>query len=65
MNYMTLCADLDGMIDEMTWGFGGYVGEAVVRLRDKKATKGEQSTMFYDIHRRYPRPYTHRHKLQK
>ncbi len=30
MNYLTLCADLDGTIDETTWGFGGYGGEAVV-----------------------------------
>ncbi len=54
MNYLTLHANLDRRIDEMTWGFGGYDGEAVVRLRDKKATKGGQSTMFYDIHQRYP-----------
>ncbi len=50
MKCLTLCADLAGMIDETTWGFGGYGGEAVVRLRDKKVTKGGQSTMFYDIH---------------
>jgi hypothetical protein len=30
MNYLTLRADLDGRIDEMAWGFGGYGGEAVV-----------------------------------
>ncbi len=30
MNYLTLHLDLDGTIDEMTWGFGGYGGEAVV-----------------------------------
>jgi hypothetical protein len=30
MNYLTLRADLDGTIDETTWGFGGYGGEAVV-----------------------------------
>ncbi len=50
MNYLTLCADLDRMIDEVTWGFGGYGIEAVVQLRDKKATNRGQSTMFYDIH---------------
>ena len=50
MNYLTLRADSDGTIDETTWGFGGYGGEAVGRLMNKKATKGGQSTMFYDIH---------------
>ena len=65
MNYLTLRADSDGTIDETTWGFGGYGGEAVGRLMNKKVTKGGQSTMFYDIHRRYPRAYIHRHKLQK
>ena len=65
MNYLTLRANLDGTVDETTWGFGGYGGEAVGRLRDKKVTKGGQSTMYYDIHRRYPRAYIHRHKLQK
>ncbi len=65
MNYQTLCADLGGTIDDMTLGFGGYGGEAVVRLRDKKATKGGQSTVFYDIHQRYPCAYINWHKLQK
>jgi hypothetical protein len=65
MNYLTLCADLDRTIDETTWGFGGYSSEAVVQLREKKATQGGQSTMFYDIHWRYPRAYIHQHKLQK
>ena len=50
MNYLTLRADSDGTIDETTWGFGGYGGEAVGRLMNKKVTKGGQSTMFYDIH---------------
>jgi hypothetical protein len=50
MNYLTLRADSDGTIDETTWGFGGYGSEAVGRLMNKKATKGGQSTMFYDIH---------------
>jgi hypothetical protein len=65
MNYVTLCGDLDGTIDETTWGFGGYCGEAGGRLRDKKVSKGGQTTMLYDIHRRYPRAYIHRHKLHK
>jgi hypothetical protein len=65
MNCLTLCPDLDGTIIETTRGFGGYGGEAVVQLRDKKATKGGQSTIFYDIHQCYPRAYNHWHKLQK
>ena len=65
MNYVTLRADLDGTIDETTWGFCGYCGEVGGRLLSKKIPKGGQSTMFYDIHQRYPRAYIHRHKLQK
>ncbi len=64
MNNLTLREDLDGTIDKTTC-FGGYGSEAVSRLRDKKATKGGWSTMFYDIHQRYPHTYIHRHKLQK
>jgi hypothetical protein len=41
MNYLTLRADSDGTIDETTWGFGGYGGEAVGRLMNKKVTKGD------------------------
>jgi hypothetical protein len=65
MNYLTLRADLDGMIDETMWGFGGYCGEAGSCLRDKKVSKGGQSTMLYDIHHCYPRGYIHCHKLQR
>ncbi len=54
MNYLTLHADLDGTIDETTWGFGGYCDDAGGRLRDKKVSKGGQRTMVYDIHCRYP-----------
>jgi hypothetical protein len=50
MNCLNLHADLEGTIDETTWGFGGYGSEAVVQLRDKKATKRGQLTMFNDIH---------------
>ena len=50
MNYLTKRADLDGTVDKTTWGFGGYGGKAVGRLRDKKVTKRGQSTMYYDIH---------------
>ena len=52
-------------MDETTWGFGGYCGDAGGRLRDKKVSKGGQTTMLYDIHCRYPRAYIHRHKVHK
>ena len=52
MNYLTLRGDSDGTTDETTWGFGGFGCEAVGRLINKKVTKGGQSTMFYNIHRR-------------
>jgi hypothetical protein len=66
MNYVTLRADLDGTIDETTWGFCGYCGEVGGRLLNKKVPKGGgQPTMLYDIHQRYPRACIHRHKLQK
>ncbi len=65
MNYLTLHADLDRTIDETTWAFGGYCGDAGSCLRDKKVSKGGQMTMVYDIHCRYPCAYIHRHKLHK
>ena len=88
MNYVTKYADLDPSMDESTWGFGGYMGEAGWRLINKPFPKGEmtndylnsimrttttqlcifiiaggQTCMLYDITRRYPRGYKHRHKL--
>jgi len=64
MNYLTLRADLDVTIDETSWGFGGYGSEACGRLMGKQVDKGGQTTMLYDINRRYPRAYIHRHSLQ-
>ncbi len=39
MNYVTRSADMDGTIDESTWGFGGYMGECGGRLMGKKVPK--------------------------
>lgn len=64
MNYLTLVADGDGTIDETSWGFGGYGTEACFRVNGKQINKGGQTTLLYDINRRYPRAYIHRHKLQ-
>lgn len=123
MNYCTNAADLDLAVDESTWGFSGYCGEAGWRLMNKPVGKGAcyksiylfslslfssqpdsivviiivaiivivivivilpsssfrhhhclhnlaiviikggQTTMLYDVSRRYPRHYVHRHKL--
>ena len=63
MNYCTEKADKDLAIDESTWGFHGHCGEAGWRLMNKPVSKGGQTTMLYDVSRRYPRHYIHRHKL--
>ena len=41
MNYVTTKADLDCTINEKTWGFSGYSGEAGGRLMNKPVSKGE------------------------
>jgi hypothetical protein len=41
MNYCTAEADLDQTIDESTWGFAGFSGEAGGRLMNKPVKKGE------------------------
>ena len=64
MNYVPRRADMDGTINESTWGFGGYMGECGGRLMGKKVPTGGQTTLLMDIHRRYPRAYIHCHKLQ-
>lgn len=63
INYFTLKADIDITIDESTWGFGGFTGECGGRLLNKPFSKGGQITMLFDINRRYPRVYEHRHSL--
>ena len=40
MNYVTDKADLDCGIDESTWGFSGYCGDAGWRLKNKPKAKG-------------------------
>ena len=64
MNYLTKKADEDGTMDETTWRFSGFGTEATYRMQGKKKDKGGQTTLLYDINRRYPRGYIHRHKLQ-
>jgi hypothetical protein len=43
MNYATKYADGDNTIDETTWGFWGYLGNAGWRLLDKPKSKGDTS----------------------
>ena len=62
MNNVTGRADLDNSLDESTWGFGGYMGDCGGRLIKKPVDRGGQLAMIYDINRRYPRGYVHRHK---
>ena len=61
MNYVTRRADLDGTVDETTWGFGGFMGDCGQRLINKPVSKGGQIVMMYDVNKRYPRAYVHRH----
>ncbi len=63
MNYFTLRADLDGTIDETTWGFGGFSGECGGQLMNKPVPKGGQVVMLLDINCHYPQAYEHRHAL--
>ena len=48
MNYCSKRADLDQTVDESTWGFGGYCGEAGGRLMNKPVSKGEYFTVGYE-----------------
>jgi hypothetical protein len=41
MNYVTKTADLDGTIDESTWGFGGYMADCGGRLINKPVSRGK------------------------
>ncbi len=49
MNYCMARADLDITIDESTWGFAGYCGEARGRLTKKPVSKGGQTTIAINI----------------
>ena len=46
MNYMTEHADLDNRIDEITWGFSGFFGNAGWRLMNKPKSKGDVTSCF-------------------
>jgi hypothetical protein len=65
MNHFTLRAELDAAADESTWGFMGFMDNIGGRLTNKPVGKGGQTTMLYDVSRRYPRAYVHRHKLHE
>ncbi len=54
MNHITLWAELDLAGDESTWGFMGFMGIMGWRLMNKKVPKGGQTTMLFDVSRRYP-----------
>jgi hypothetical protein len=54
MNYFTLWEELDNAADELAWGFGSYKGNAGGRLMNKLVGKGGQTTMLFDVSRRYP-----------
>ena len=41
MNNVTAKADKDNTLDETTWGFSGYSGEAGGRLLNKPVSKGK------------------------
>ena len=44
MNYVTAKADLDCTVDETTWGFSGYSGDAGGRLMNKPVSKGKSQS---------------------
>jgi hypothetical protein len=46
MNYVTERADLDSTIDETTWGFSGFSGDAGWRLMNKPKSKGDVVSCF-------------------
>ncbi len=63
MNYFTLWAELDNAADELMWRFGGYMGNAGGWLMNKPVERGGQTTMLFDVSRRYPQAYVHWHKM--
>ncbi|KAL7528119.1 hypothetical protein ACHAXR_005384 [Thalassiosira sp. AJA248-18] len=65
MNNLTKQAEKDAALDESTWGFGGYMADTGGRLKNKPVGKGGQTTMIFDVTRRYPRAYIHRHKVHQ
>jgi len=61
MNYVTQNADLDITIDETTWGFSGYSGDAGGRLMNKPVSKGEST--YYVSSILFPKPIKPNHLL--
>ena len=54
MNYVSHRADMDGTVDETSWGFGGFMADCGQRLINKPVSKGGQIIMMYDVNNRYP-----------
>ena len=48
MNYCTKYADLDAALDESSWPFSGYCGDAGGRLKNKPMDKGTLNCSSYD-----------------
>jgi hypothetical protein len=46
MNYVTERADSDGTMDETTWGFSGFSGDAGGRLMNMPKSKGDVVSCF-------------------
>ncbi len=67
-NAISKKADENQVLDESTWGHGGF-GEAgsgiTTRLMNKKVSKGGQVVFMMDRFRMRIRAYMHRHKLYK
>ena len=66
INCLTAQAELDLCGDETTWahmGFGERQTSLLARvMRKPGVTKGGQTIILTDVHRRRPRAYLHRHK---
>ena len=48
MNYCTKFADLDDVIDESSWPFSDFCGDAGGRLKNKLIDEGMLSCSYYD-----------------
>lgn len=57
MNYFTEKAEADFGLDESTWGFSGYMGDAGGRLKNKPVGKGECAVCINAFH--FISPSTH------
>ncbi len=64
MNVISEKADDDQCLDETTWAFSGYAGEAGCRVIGKPAvTRGGQTVTLYDVNHQFPQTYSHQHSL--